>query len=192
MLREPPASWFRRACERITHPLACVGCDHKFVWVNGAFERLVGYTNYELHALTWMDITAATDIGHDLACVREVIAGQRSEYVIEKSYQHKTGIEVPIELCVWRFPDGGDLLCFIVQARPIEGDPAMIEQLRREIRSDYLELKDRIEKQQIAQDDMIRRDASSKAVVVFLQEWGWAILAVAGLIGWIINLAVSH
>lgn len=123
-----PGSWWRAACEAIRHPIACVNIAHYFIWVNGAFERLVGYSQAELAEKTWMDITATDDLGADLKNVQAVIAGNDMQYTMLKHYIHKQGHRVKICLSVWRHPsDYREFVCFIVEAMP---DPITISDIR--------------------------------------------------------------
>jgi len=63
-----PDEWWREACEVVSHPMAAVQpADNTFIWVNQAFERLVGYSRAELREKTWMSITVQEDVGGDLA-----------------------------------------------------------------------------------------------------------------------------
>lgn len=118
--RQVPEAWWRAACETVTLPLACVSEKNKFVWVNSAFEKLVGYSCAELFGKTWMEITVQEDVGGDLASVKSVVSGNTDAYSLSKKYRHKFGHEVPVTLSVWRFPQSVHevLSCFIVEAQP--------------------------------------------------------------------------
>ena len=142
-----PGGWWQEACERVRHPLACVGTDHTFVWVNTAFERLVGYSVAELADMTWMDITDQADVGGDLASVKSVIDGRIPQYTITKRYRHKHGRLIPIELSVWRFPSNTveNLVCFIVEAAPETASTQQLVDLRRELTETINSLRAQIE-----------------------------------------------
>ena len=115
-----PNEWWRVACESISLPLACIGTENKFVWVNAAFERLTGYSVSELQQKTWPEITVQEDAGGDLASLNAVIKGDISHYSLAKRYRHKLGREIPVQLAVWRFPRMHNqvVTCFIVEAAP--------------------------------------------------------------------------
>lgn len=118
--RMVPDSWWRATCEKVSLPLACVGKDNTFIWVNSSFERLVGYSIAELVKIKWSDITLQEDIGGDLQSVAAVIEGKIPQYTLSKHYVHKFGHEVPVQLTVWRFPANAvePMACFIVEASP--------------------------------------------------------------------------
>lgn len=140
---EVPAAWWKTACEVVRHPMACVSPNSYFIWVNLAFEQLVGYSRAELAEMTWMEITEQGDVGGDLASVKAVIDGVDDKYRISKRYRHKFGKAVPIELTVWRFPrEAGQLMtCFIVEAVPETASITELEQLRQELQKEMQNLR---------------------------------------------------
>jgi len=99
-----PQEFFRDAWEDCEHPMACVGTDNKFVAVNAAFERLLGYSEAEMSGHTWMQYTLHADVGGDLASVNAVIEGRATQYRMDKRYVHKRGHTIPVSLTVRRFP----------------------------------------------------------------------------------------
>lgn len=113
-----PPEWWKAACQHMNHPLACVGTDNKFKWVNEAWCRLVGYSPAELYERTWQSITTTDDVGGDYDAVADVIGGTRLSYYLEKSYLRKDKTEVVVELTVHRFPLAPieELACFVVEA----------------------------------------------------------------------------
>ena len=63
----------------------------KMVETNRAFQELVGYTNQELKALTYADITPEADVVRGAEVVDELLSGRKREVQIEKRYRHKDG-----------------------------------------------------------------------------------------------------
>lgn len=124
--REVPADWWELACQKIPHPLACVSVDGDFIWVNDAFCRLVGYSSFELTEKKWQDITKVSDIGSDELSVNKVVVGERDEYYLEKQYVRKNGDFINVGVFVHRFPNAGDLLCFIASVDDITKDRILI------------------------------------------------------------------
>ena len=135
MSTEVPEGWWKTACEVVSLPMACVSEDSKFVWVNTAFERLVGYSRSELREKSWMDITIQEDVGGDLASVNNIIDGIDAQYTISKRYKHKFGKTIPIELTVWRFPQAAHtpMLCFIVEAVPEKASQQELDEVRTDL-----------------------------------------------------------
>lgn len=99
-----PPEFYQQAWEDADHPMACVSLENKFLRINHAFERLLGYSNAELFGTTWMDITRQSHVGGDLASVQDVLEGRSDSYRLEKDYKHKRGHFVEISLTVRRFP----------------------------------------------------------------------------------------
>lgn len=129
-----PAGWWKAACEWINFPVACVGLDHKFIWVNESFERLVGRSLAELEQLSWTDITHQSDVGGDIASVTAVQNGERSSYTLSKRYQHKFGHYIPVTITVWKFPEGAsEALCFVVEASPRTVTHLQLNEVRDEM-----------------------------------------------------------
>lgn len=143
-----PDDWWKEACEVVHHPMACVGMDNKFIWVNSAFENLTGYSHAELLEKTWMDITVQEDVGGDLASVAGIINGNDEKYTISKRYRHKHGKDVPVALTVWRFPReiGQAMACFIVEAYPENASVLELEKLRNEMHTEVINLRLRLER----------------------------------------------
>lgn len=144
---EIPSGFWRALCQDVDHPLACVDKENRFTWVNTAFELLVGYSVTELQSKTWMDITVHNDIGGDLASVQAVLSGQISQYSMAKSYRHKRGNIIPIDLTVRRFPVSmlDDLLCFRVEAAPSKATRPELEEFEKHVLKLVSELRGKIE-----------------------------------------------
>jgi PAS domain S-box-containing protein len=82
---------------------APVGVAHntiegRFEYANQAFCDLVGYTQDELHAKTWQEITHPDDLAGDAALSRRVLAKEQSHYTLEKRYIRKDGSVVWVQL----------------------------------------------------------------------------------------------
>lgn len=129
-----PSDWWKEACQAVNHPLACVGVDSTFMWVNESWCRLTGYAPAELYQLTWQSITELGDIGGDLAAVKEVMEGTRDSYYLEKKYIRKDGTRLPVAIVVHRFPvsSAEPIICFIAEAMDRTRDNA-IQKLETEL-----------------------------------------------------------
>jgi PAS domain S-box-containing protein len=91
--------------------MALVGVNGKWLKVNEAMCRLVGYTEPELLEIDFQTITHPEDLDADLAQVRRMLAGEIETYQMEKRYIHKTG------RIVW-------ILLTVALAREADGTPA--------------------------------------------------------------------
>jgi PAS domain S-box-containing protein len=89
-LRSSQERW-RSVFENSAIGLVLADPSGKFVEANRAFQDLVGYTNEELKALTYMDITHEADIHLGAESIEQLLSGDKREVQIEKRYRHKDG-----------------------------------------------------------------------------------------------------
>ncbi len=89
---------FRHAFEFAGIGMALVALDGRFVRVNKALCEIVGYAEPELLQKTFQDITHPEDLEADLTLARELVAGRRRVYHLEKRYVHREGHSVWIRL----------------------------------------------------------------------------------------------
>jgi len=132
-MRHVPEAWWRAAAQKVPHPLAAVGSNNRFLWVNDAFCRLLGYAPAEIEAMRWNEITAPEDVGGDLEAIQEIMDGKRDEYYLEKTYIRKGGEHVVVSLFVHRFPEYGEVTSFIVAAKERDSGAGQIDDLRRDM-----------------------------------------------------------
>jgi PAS domain S-box-containing protein len=87
--------------------------DGDWLMVNPALCALVGYTEQELMAITYKDITHPDDLDADLALFRKLLDGEIRTYQMEKRYIHKQGHVVWILLSISMVRDsaGQPLYC---------------------------------------------------------------------------------
>ncbi len=71
--------------------IAIVTPDGGYLQANGAFCRMLGYTEDELKALNSASVTHPEDLPHNLKIRGELLAGLRENYVLEKRYLKKGG-----------------------------------------------------------------------------------------------------
>lgn len=198
-----PDGFWRAMCEDADHPMACVTTRNQFIWVNSAFERLVGYSVAELVGKTWMSITDQSDVGGDLASEEAVIAGKINCYTMSKQYIHKRGHRVPIELSVRRFPANPveTLLCFRVESPPARATRpeldevekhlmGMIEDMRRKMDREqggiHYHAGDNIGGDATGRDKISNSDRAIRTMVV-------ALLGITALVSWLFYyVAISH
>jgi PAS domain S-box-containing protein len=65
--------------------------DGRFIGVNAAFCRMLGYTEEELKRLTFSDVTHPEHRSTDVEAVKRLWAGQIPQYKTEKRYLRKSG-----------------------------------------------------------------------------------------------------
>ncbi len=71
--------------------ITLVSPDGRNIAANPAFEEMVGYTEAELATMTLRDYTYPDDIGRNEALFREMMAGRRESYRLEKRFLCKNG-----------------------------------------------------------------------------------------------------
>ncbi|RYZ42463.1 MAG: PAS domain S-box protein [Myxococcaceae bacterium] len=82
---------FRTSFEDAPIGMALVGLDGRFLNVNASLRHIVGYSQAELLARTFQDITVPEDLELDLMNARRLIEGDIDTYQIEKRYFHQDG-----------------------------------------------------------------------------------------------------
>ncbi|MUG93653.1 PAS domain S-box protein [Scytonema sp. UIC 10036] len=122
---------FRHAFEDASIGMAIVSLDGRWVKVNPALCRIVGYLKEELLALTFQDITHPDDLEVDLNYVHQLLAGEIFTYQMEKRYFHKQGHTIWILLNGSLVRDKqGNPLHFISQIQDITNLKRAEESLR--------------------------------------------------------------
>ena len=116
--------------------MALVSLEGHWLKVNQSLCSLLGYSAEELATKTFQDLTHPDDLETDLEHVRELMAGKRATYHMEKRYFHKEGHLVWANLSVSFITDkGGKPLYFISQIQDITE--------RKEVMARQQELTDR-------------------------------------------------
>ena len=103
-------------------PMLATLPDGEILWVNSAFEDLLGWTSVELVGkLTWTELTDdKEELQADLDLVEEVIAGVRHNYQLQKPYRTKNGAPKRVVIDVVRYPQVGEFGFFLVTVFPVD------------------------------------------------------------------------
>jgi len=91
---------FRTTFENAAVGIAHVALDGRWLRVNDRLCDIVGYSREELLALTFQDITHPEDLEADLQLARDVLAGTRDSYSMDKRYLRRDGTVVWVTLTV--------------------------------------------------------------------------------------------
>ncbi len=111
---------FRNALEYSAIGMALVSPQGKWLQVNQALCKLLGYTPEALRRLTFQEITHPDDLNADLVQLRDLIDGHISSYTLEKRYIRSDGEHVWALLAVSMVRDAEGLpLYFISQVEDI-------------------------------------------------------------------------
>ena len=91
---------FSGAFEHAPIGLALVAPDGRWLKVNRALCELLGYTEAEMLARTFLDITHPDDLNLHLEPMRQLFAGEIRFYHFEKRYLHRSGRPISVALSV--------------------------------------------------------------------------------------------
>jgi PAS domain S-box-containing protein len=91
---------FRNAFEYSGIGMALVAPDGRWLRVNAAVSDIIGYSESELLASSFQDVTHPDDLKKDLALVAQLLAGEIKSYQLEKRYLHRDGDIVWVQLTV--------------------------------------------------------------------------------------------
>jgi formate hydrogenlyase transcriptional activator len=89
-LRKSEERW-RSVYENSAIGVALTDLNGRFLAVNRAYERMLGYTEVELRKLTFMEITEEEYRDNNWELVSELLEGKRQQFQIEKQYRRKNG-----------------------------------------------------------------------------------------------------
>jgi diguanylate cyclase (GGDEF)-like protein/PAS domain S-box-containing protein len=124
---------FYAAFQHATIGMALTGPDGRFLRVNAALCRMLGYTEAELLALDSNAVSHPDDLAVDLELLQQVLRGERDAYQIEKRNLHKDGHVVHLQLSVSLVRDAhGAPLYLVSQAQDISQRKAFEDALHRE------------------------------------------------------------
>jgi diguanylate cyclase (GGDEF)-like protein/PAS domain S-box-containing protein len=138
---------------------------------NPALERMLGYTADELACKTFAEITHPDDIDHNLQLFRELVAGERDSYQLEKRYYRKDGEVIWAEITAVKESDE--------HGRPI-GTISMIENItERKLAEEELRRQSAINEHQALHDSLtglpnrtLLRDRIQQAILTARREGG--------------------
>jgi diguanylate cyclase (GGDEF)-like protein/PAS domain S-box-containing protein len=111
---------FRNAFDHAAIGMALVDLDGRWLQVNAALCKIVGYTEHELLVRDFQSITYRDDLDADLAYVRRLLAGTVRDYQMVKRYVHRQGHLVWVLLSVSLVRDAaGKPVHFVAQIQDI-------------------------------------------------------------------------
>jgi PAS domain S-box-containing protein len=85
------AALFHNAFHYAPIGMALVGLDGRFMVANASAFAMLGYTEDELYAKSYKEITHPEDLEQDNAYVQQLLDGDIDSYQMEKRYFHKNG-----------------------------------------------------------------------------------------------------
>lgn len=127
---------FRRAFETAAIGMALVSIKGEFIKVNKSLSDIVGYTQDELLAKNFQDITYPEDLAQDLEQLNILIKGDIHYYNMQKRYIHKNGKIIWILLSVSLVRDiNNSPLYFVTQVQDITTTKEQEELLKKKVES---------------------------------------------------------
>ncbi|HTT08055.1 MAG TPA: PAS domain S-box protein, partial [Gammaproteobacteria bacterium] len=125
---------FRSAFENTAVGMMMIDAGGRFQRVNQAFCALVGYSEDELRAKTFLEITHPEDLEKNLPAVKQLMAGEMESFFVEKRYLHKQGHPVWVHASVAVVRDARGRPCgFIAQSQDITERRRAVEELERSV-----------------------------------------------------------
>ena len=126
----------RGALDSAAIGMALVSLDGHWMRVNRSLCELVGYTEAELLALTFQELTDPADLAADLGLVGQLLAGEIADYHLEKRYIHKGGRAVWALLSVSLVRDAAGAPAYFVSQIQDIGDRRRAEEAARRAAAD--------------------------------------------------------
>ncbi|HEX7652144.1 MAG TPA: PAS domain S-box protein, partial [Verrucomicrobiae bacterium] len=121
---------FRQAFDGAPTGIALILPDGKFVKVNRALGRMLGYTEVELLDYKLEDLTFPEDLHRDEASRTELITGRVNAYQVEKRLRHQQGLVIFASLSFSLVRDRqGEPIYFIAQIENITEHKVQREKL---------------------------------------------------------------
>jgi len=132
---------FRAVFESSPVGMAFCDADLRFVRVNAAYERLVGYSADELRRRRFTDVTHPDDVSAGRAAARRLFSGEAREWRHDKRYVTRDGEVVPVRVNVVPIDAGGSALTLAI-VEDLRDHKAVEAQLRQiaQMKSDFVAL----------------------------------------------------
>jgi PAS domain S-box-containing protein len=123
---------FRSAFDNAPIGMALVALDGRWLKVNRALCEITGFSETALLTRTFQSITHPDDLDADLEFRRQVLAGEISQYQMDKRYHHVSGRIIWASLSVSLIRDAaGEPLYFISQVKDITQRRSAEDAIRR-------------------------------------------------------------
>ena len=102
---------FRRVFDEAPIGMSIAGLDNRYIRVNQAFHEMLGYTQSELMALSFLDITHPEDLELEIPCMEQLVRGETNRFNLEKRYRTKNQATIWVNLTLIALRDrAGDIL----------------------------------------------------------------------------------
>jgi PAS domain S-box-containing protein len=95
--------------------IAMSNFDGRFLAANAAYQDMLGYSEAELRALSWMDVTHEDDRGANSGLVTELLEGQRQSFVLVTRNRRKDGHVMWVHVHASLVPGTEGIAGFIIE-----------------------------------------------------------------------------
>src|SRR5215213_7350179 len=111
---------FRSIFDHAPIGVAMVSLEGRYLQVNRSLCEILGYTEEELRALTWQEITHPDDLATSSAYARRIVEAEFPKYHLDKRFLHADGHTVWASLSVSLVRDAeGEPLYFVSQIQDV-------------------------------------------------------------------------
>ncbi len=122
---------FRQVFEHAPFGMCVSGADGRFIQLNAAFSRMLGYSEQELFALSWKEITHPGDLAASTGRIEQLRRESGGYLDVEKRYIHRSGDVVWGRMRLALVQDsGGEPRYFVVHVEDITERKRAEEALR--------------------------------------------------------------
>lgn len=142
-----PSEFYRQLANEADHPMAAFGDNDRFIWVNSAYEIMLGWSREELRQMTWMSVSRQSDVGGQIASIDALKTGRTSMFSIQTSYVDRQGNVIPVEQTVRKFPNGmlKKFNFIYVESPPCRASRPELEAVERNLRAMIDDMKKQID-----------------------------------------------
>ena len=158
-LRKSEERW-RSVFENSAIGVALTDLSGRFLAANDVYQTIVGYTDEELRALYFLDVTHEDYREANWALITELLEGKRRQFQIEKKYLRKDGSSIWVSNNVALVPGSERVPRFIMALSEDITERKRAEEKLRHTEADLLEA------QRISQTGSWKLDASKETVTV--------------------------
>ena len=111
---------FREVFENAPVGVYVAGPDGRYLQVNAAFSRMVGYSEKELLAMSWLELSHPDDLAFAIETKRRLWEGTDGKVEVEARYIHRNGNVVWSRMNIALIRDGdGNPLHSVIHAEDI-------------------------------------------------------------------------
>jgi PAS domain S-box-containing protein len=123
---------WRRVFENSAIGIALTDLEGRFLSANAAYQKMLGYSEAELQALTFMEVTHEDYREANRALVADLLKGRRQQFQIEKRYRRKDGRYIWVNNNVALVPgDASSPCCLMAMCEDITARKRAEQDLRR-------------------------------------------------------------